>query len=146
VALARLLNPLVRRLAERGVAGGSLLVLRYRGRRTGRAYAVPVGYHVLDAVVHVVTDSGWRHNFATPAEVEVTLRGRRRRSLARLQDDPDEVADVLDRLVRRLGVRGAERRLGLRIAGDEPPSRAELTEAVQRTGLSVVVLEHEDAG
>lgn len=141
LVLVRLINPVVRRLAARGVAGEQVLVLHYRGRRTGRAYDVPVGYHVVDGAVLVLTDSGWRHNFSTPTDVEVTLRGERRPYRASLQDDPDAVAAVYEALVGRLGVTGAGRRLGLRVHVDRPPTREELADVVRRSGLAAVRLE-----
>lgn len=140
-ALVRVVNPLVRRLVARGAAGGTLLVLHYRGRRTGRSFDVPVGYHVLDGVVTVLTDSGWRRNFVAPTAVEVTLRGQRRPFRASLRDDVDEVTQVYEDLIGRWGVRAAERRLGVRVNVDRPPTRGELADAVRRTGLSLVRLE-----
>lgn len=139
--LVRLVNPLVRRLVTRGVGGDQLLVLHLRGRRTGRAYDLPVGYHLVDGVPTVLTDSRWRHNVAEPTEVAATVRGVRGPYLARLQDDPEEVAAVYEQLVARLGVTGAGRRLGLRVHVDRAPTRAELADVVRRTGLAAVRLE-----
>jgi hypothetical protein len=50
-ALMRAVNPLVRWLLERGRLGNQLLVLHYTGRRTGRRFDVPAGYHSIDGVV-----------------------------------------------------------------------------------------------
>ena len=63
-ALLRLINPLMRRLISRGRFGSQLLLLHYVGRRSGRPFDVPAGYRVIDGVVSVLTNSGWRHNFA----------------------------------------------------------------------------------
>ena len=140
-ALTRLINPVVRRLVARGVGGGSLLVLHLRGRRTGRAYDVPVGYHVVDGVLTVLTDSGWRHNIAPRTRVAATVRGVRQDHLASLHDDPDQVLRVYDVLVERRGAAAARRRLGLRVHVDRPPTRDELADVVRRSGLVAVRLE-----
>jgi hypothetical protein len=139
--LVRLVNPLVRRLVAKGVGADQLLVLHLRGRRTGRAYDLPVGYYLVDGVMTVLTDSAWRHNVAEPTEVAATVAGVRRPFRASLQDDPDEVAGVLAGLVARLGVTGPGRRLGLRVRVDRPPTRDELADLVRRTGLTAVRLE-----
>jgi len=87
-ALLRAVNPLIRWLLDRGRLGNQLLVLHYTGRRTGRRFDVPAGYHVIDGVVSVLTNSSWRHNFTGGKEIDVTLRGRRQGARAVLVDDP----------------------------------------------------------
>jgi hypothetical protein len=48
---------------------------------------------------------------------------------------------VYERLFQALGWRAAQRRLGLRVNVDRAPTRSELAEAVQASGLSLVRLE-----
>jgi hypothetical protein len=137
-ALMRLVNPLVRRLAGRGRAGGQILLLHYVGRRTGRHFDVPAGYHLIDGVVSVLTNSGWRHNFAGGQNIEVTLRGVRQPAHVVLCDDPDEVAEIYGRLIKEWGTDRAGRRLGLRFNVDRAPTRDELKDGIRRSGLSIV--------
>jgi hypothetical protein len=141
-ALIRAVNPVVRFLVDRGRLGNQLLVLHYTGRRTGRRFNVPAGYHVIDGVVSVLTNSGWRYNFTGGKDIDVTLRGQRQGARAVLIDDPDAVADVYERLIGELGPSRAERRLGLRINLDRAPTFAELRDAVQQSGLSIVQIHH----
>jgi len=140
-ALIRLVNPIAHRLVARGAGTGQLLVLHYAGRRTGRRFDVPVGYHLVGGETLVLTNSGWRHNFRGGRDIEVTFRGRRQRARALLVDNADEVAAVYDRIIRDLGVKQAGRRLGLRINVDRPPTPAELRDAIDRCGLSIVRIE-----
>jgi hypothetical protein len=142
----RSVNPMMRRLVERGRFGNQLLVLHYTGRRTGRRFDVPAGYHMIDGVVSVLTNSGWRHNFAGGKDIEVTLHGRRQPARAVLIDRPDSVAAVYERLVGELGVRQAERRLGIRINLDRAPTLDELRDAVQRSKLSIVQIQIPTSG
>jgi hypothetical protein len=107
-ALMRAVNPLVRWLLDRGRLGNQLLVLHYTGRRTGRSFDVPAGYHVIDGVVSVLTNSGWRYNFSGGKDIDVTLRGQRQGERAVLIDDPDTVAAVYERLIGELGPSRAE--------------------------------------
>jgi phosphatidylserine/phosphatidylglycerophosphate/cardiolipin synthase-like enzyme len=57
---------------------------------------------------------------------------------AALIDDPHEVTDVYMRLIDELGIKQARRRLELRFNVDRVPTRSELQEAIQRSGLSIV--------
>lgn len=141
----RAVNPVVRQLLARGRLGDQLLLLHYAGRRSGRRFDVPVGYHLVDGQVSVFTNSGWRHNFVDGRDIEVTIRGVRQPARAVLCGDPDEVADIYDRLIGELGVARARRRLGLRLNVDRAPSREELRDAVQRSGLSVVRIQAPNA-
>lgn len=64
--LMRLVNPVVRKLVQRGRGrlAERLAALEFTGRRTGKTYAVPVGCRVVDGRGAVLTDSRLRHNFA----------------------------------------------------------------------------------
>lgn len=73
--------------------------------------------------------------------MEATLRGHRLRGVAILQEDPEEVAGVYADMIRRLGPKNAQRRLGIRINVDRAPMREELVDAVGRSGLSIVRLD-----
>jgi hypothetical protein len=134
----KLVNPFTRRMAARGRLADSVLVLHYIGRRSARSFDVPAGYHDVDGIISVFTSSPWRHNFAGGRDIEVTLHGTRRQARALLVDDPGAVTDVLDRLISELGYRQAGRRLGLRFNVGRSPTRAELREAVERSGLCTV--------
>ncbi len=133
-----LVNPIVRKLVARGRLADQLLLLHYVGRRSGRRFDVPAGYHLIDGRVSVFTNSGWRYNFAGGRDIEVTIRGVRQPARGVLSVDPDEVAEIYERLVGELGHDRAGRRLGLRFNVDRAPTREELRDAVQRSGLSIV--------
>lgn len=134
----RLVNPIVRRLVARGRLADHVLLLHYEGRRSGRRFDVPAGYHLIEGQVSVFSSSGWRHNFAGGREIEVTMRGGRLPARAELCDDPDEVSAIYERLVEDLGLDQARRRLGLRFNIARAPTREELRDAIQRSRLSLV--------
>jgi hypothetical protein len=142
--LVRAANPVMRWLLAspaHAVASSQLLLLHFTGRRSGRRYTVPAGYHDLDGVPSVLTNSGWRVNFRGGADIEVTLRGRRRPARATLVGDPASVAATYQAMIDRLGWKAAHRRLGIRSNVGRAPTRDELTEAVRSSGLSIVRLE-----
>jgi hypothetical protein len=70
------------------LASGMVIELRYTGRRTGRAYAVPVQYARAGERLVVrpqdVHRSTWWRNFHTPTAVTVRLAGRIRRGTAQV--------------------------------------------------------------
>lgn len=140
-ALMKVVNPVMRRLLERGLGGRSLIVLHYTGRRSGKSYDLPVGFHVIDGDTYVITNAGWRHNFAGGVDIEVTRDGRRQPVRATLLEDPDEVVAFYARRISEMGPKSAGRRMGLRINVDREPTRAELRDAVDRYGLSLIKLD-----
>jgi hypothetical protein len=119
--LFRLLNRVMRRMIARGHFQDQLLLLHYVGRRSGRRFDVPAGYHMIDGVPSVLTSSGWRHNFAGGREIEVTLRGERRPAYALLVEEPGEVTGAYQRLIEKMGAKQARRRLGLRAFENNGP-------------------------
>lgn len=142
--LMRLVNPVTRWLLSSRFhprVSEALLLLHYSGRRTGRAYTVPAGYHWIDGQLSLLTNSGWRHNFEGGCDIEVTYRGERRPAFAELVSDPAEVASLYHDMIGELGVEQAQRRLGIRVNVDRAPTRDELRDAVVRSGLSVVRLD-----
>lgn len=96
----RRLNPLIRALlgspAHR-LLSRDLLVLTYRGRRSGRPFALPLSYVTLGERVYLCTrNSRWCGNFAVAAPVEVRLAGRRRAATAVVV--PSRSPEALDAL------------------------------------------------
>ena len=142
--LMRVVNPVMRRVvAKRSHTklGEQLLILEFAGRRSGRQFRIPVGYHLRDGQPILLTNSGWRHNFRGGRDVRLVYRGQRRRARATLVSSPRTVAAYYDQRIRALGVRGAQRRLGIRVHVDRAPTVAELEDLVRRSGLSIVELE-----
>jgi hypothetical protein len=75
-----------------GLVDEHFMLLRFRGRKTGRFYTVPAGHRTINGRLGVLTNSSWRVNFRGGAPVEVILEGELRRGHAELVEDPDVVA------------------------------------------------------
>ena len=89
------MNPLMKRLIDSPLGGPmnrQLLLLRYRGRRSGRTFSTPVGYvRGGDRVVMVTNPTyRWWPNFVGGAEAELRLPEgwRRGRVEVVMPDDP----------------------------------------------------------
>jgi len=113
--LVMILNPLLRPAlaSPLGRLIGPLALLEFRGRRSGRAYRVPVGLHEVDGTQVVLTDAAWQQNFAGGAACTVRHRGRTRSMQGTLVTDPDVVAA---RLASILASGTSPRSLGLKVA------------------------------
>ena len=145
-ALARVVNPVIKVLLRSPLHrpfSRHLMLLAFRGRKTGKTYEVVVGRHELDGALLVPTGTTgrrWRLNFRGRTSVEVTLEGRRQRGWGELVEEPDEVARVHQLLLDRVGAKNA-RRLGLRVNVDREPTEEELK--VPLAGRGVVRIELE---
>lgn len=90
--------------------GGWILVLRVRGRNSGRIRETPLNYLVEDGAVWVMAGFGrrteWYRNLLADPAVEVRLPGRRFAGTAEEVPDPSTRARVMPRLVRSTGIPG----------------------------------------
>lgn len=144
--MVKFVNPVMRRLLRsplHRLVSDNLTLLGLTGRRTGRTYTLPVGYHYVEGMLTVLTGSRWRYNLRGGAPVEVTLKGRRRHGHAELSEDPDEVARVHKLLLDRMGLEKA-RRLGLVVKERREPTHDELKRAL--SGKAVVRVQLDRAG
>ena len=141
--LVKMGNPLVRMLLGsrlHGMLDHSFLVLHLTGRKTGHRYDVPVGYVDLEGKLTVVTVARWRVNLRGGADVEVTLHGRQRPMHALLEEDPASVAVSYQTMIDRLGLKKAQRQLGISLPGGRVPTALELKDAAREYGWSVITL------
>lgn len=64
------------------------MLITVTGRKTGRRYTIPVGYHqVADAIVIMIGEAKtktWWRNYRTAGPIEMRLRGRSLRGRAQL--------------------------------------------------------------
>jgi hypothetical protein len=121
-----IVNPVMKAILRsplHGLMSGSLMVLSFQGRKSGRRLTVPVGYVEHNGALVVFSHSSWWKNFRGGAPVTVRLRGRDRRGTAMILEDPEVIRSVVASLVVKRGEAMA-RRMGL--IGDtidSPPHR-----------------------
>lgn len=89
---------------------GHLLLLRTRGRRTGLAREVPLGYVILDGSVYSVAGYGvgtpWYRNLLDNPTVQVVLPGRTMRGIAEPVTDDAEWLRAYRALIGSFGLVG----------------------------------------
>jgi hypothetical protein len=112
--LVHAMNPVMRLLLRTpfGRLVRPFALLDFTGRRTGRRFLVPVGWHETDSGRIVVTPAPWRVNFHDGIPVTVWFRGRREQFIGTLDDGPTRVAAELQSIVDR---RGSLRPVGIRL-------------------------------
>jgi hypothetical protein len=149
----RFLNPAMRTLLRTPLAGPlrrSMMVLRFTGRTTGRGYAIPVTAHrskdAQDEVPYVLTAAPWRVNFRGGRSVDVTVDGRTTRMRGELVENTVEVAQAYVRRIDELGIKKAERDIGIAVRDGRVPTVEEMAAAVERFRFAIVRLYPADAG
>ncbi len=115
-------SPLGRRL---GNDDTGIMLLSFRGRKTGRVYSTPVAYHRQDGDLLVFTDDPWWRNLKGGARVRMLVAGRKAAGRAVPVTDEEEVLHTTMHLIRTHGV-GHARRLGLNLPADHHPTVEDL--------------------
>lgn len=138
-------NPLVRRLLDSRFAGPmakNLLLLRYRGRKSGRTITTPVGYvRDGDRVVMVTSPSySWWPNFVGGAEAKLRLPEgwRTGRAEVVMPDDP-RYAEVVAIQVSKRGP-GMLKGFGLDVDEQGRVNPASKATAAEKAHLVLVTL------
>jgi len=93
VRLLSRMNPLILGILRsplHWILSPGLMQVEITGRRTGRAYAIPVGYYRTgDVVLVMVSDApsrSWWRNFLEPAKASLLIKGRRLEALGRVPE------------------------------------------------------------
>ena len=125
-----------------GVMSGDLCLLTYRGRRSGKAFTIPLSYVRGGDVVRLLSSDRtrwWKNFLGDGADVEVTLRGKT------FEGRAQSVVEDGDRL--RDGVRGFLTALprdavvyGIKLDGDRKPREADIETAAGHVTLVEIAL------
>lgn len=121
--LVRVMNPIMRVVLRTplGRLVRPFALLEFTGRRSGRRFLVPVGWHEIDSRHVAITPAPWRVNFRDGIPVTVWFRAQRQDLIGVLDDDTDQVAVALQSL--------ADRRGSLRPVGVDIPAGHRVTAA-----------------
>ncbi|MEO8696396.1 MAG: grhN [Acidimicrobiales bacterium] len=98
--LVHVLNPIMRIVLRTrlGRLVRPFALLEFDGRRSGRRYRVPVGWHESNGGALVVTPAPWRINFSGGARATVYFRGKAQQMTGTLVTDHSAVAGALQSL------------------------------------------------
>jgi hypothetical protein len=141
-ALLKVVNPMLN-LALRSPLGAALkdfMVVSFKGRKTGRQFAVPVSAHVIDDDLYVLLNAGWKYNFKDGARAEVRYAGKTTTMQGQLITDSATVAQLAHRAAASYGAKKAQRSMGMKFRGDTVPTVEEFTTATNRFGVAAIRL------
>ena len=138
VGVLRAMNVVARPLLRSPLAKRfkGVMMLEFRGRRTGRAMTVPVNFHLVDGVPMAFTGAAWRHNFTDGAPVTVTHCGQQYTTTGTLV--PLSPAAMGDAVRKSLDTGGSAQRMGIRTAKDHDPTAEELAALGPELGTAVI--------
>jgi hypothetical protein len=141
-AILRLFNPMLRFALRTPLArsAGDLMVLSFKGRKTGRQYSIPLCAHRIDNSLYAITPAPWKSNFRDGAAAEVLQNGTTTPMRGELIKDRQVVADLAHRLAESYGASKAQRMLGLKFRDRRVPTLDEFGEAVDRDHIAAVRL------
>ena len=136
-AMNVVMRPVLSSALGRPIRG--VMLLEFRGRRTGRTLRVPVNFHLVDGSPMAFTDAAWRVNFTGGAPVTVTHQGRVHRTTGRLVPvTPEEMAVAVRK---SLDTGGSAQRMGLQLSRGHEPSVSELVALGPALGTSVIIFD-----
>jgi len=97
-------NALIRLLLLSPFSGGIgnvLMLLVFKGRKSGKLYRLPVGYMRQGETVTTFTDRNWWKNLRDQAPVMLYIKGKRLQGIAAVVQQPDLVAEGLSTFVQQ---------------------------------------------
>lgn len=140
-ALLKVMNPAVKFLLGTpfaGPLGKQMMVMNFKGRKSGRPLSVVVSAHQVDNALYALANAGWTANFTDGADATVRHAGKTTAMRGELIRDPATVADLAHRAATAYGAKTAQRMMGLKFRDGTVPSVEEFTEAAQREKLRAV--------
>ncbi|MEM6582981.1 MAG: hypothetical protein AAF699_16995 [Pseudomonadota bacterium] len=128
--LFRIINPIVRTLLRsplHGLMSANTVLLKFKGRKSGRAFILPVSYFQQQNQIICCTakDNIWWRNLLQAEGIHLVLRGKRRQGKLRIvRDDSDNTLALLRDFL--LHVPRDARHAGVGMDGEGKPLESDL--------------------
>ncbi len=90
------INPVMRLFLNRGIGSKTLMMLQFKGKKTGQTYNFPVGYMQQGQTVFCYSPFSWWRNLRGGAPVTVVVKGQTLTGFADVCTDTEEIAAGLD--------------------------------------------------
>jgi hypothetical protein len=142
-ALLRLVNPILAYLLNTPLLGAmrkQFMVLSFTGRKSGRAFSIPLSAHIIDDDLYALSGAPWKQNFRDGARALVVYNKKTTEMRGELVSDRATVADLYKRCADSYGAERAQRMIGLKFRDEQLPTLEEFAEAVDRMHLGAVRL------
>jgi hypothetical protein len=139
--LLRAVNPVLKFLLGTPLAGSArkdLMVLSFKGRKSGNPYSIPVSAHDIGGQLYALAGAPWTRNFRGGADAEVLHDGKKTSMRGELIEDAAVVAELQHRVAESYGVKRAQRLMGLGFRDTRLPTVDEFKEACVREGICAI--------
>ena len=139
--IMRLMNPLLRYLLPTPLAGGArkqFMVLKFKGRKSGKRFEIPVSAHLLDGQLYALAGSLWTVNFRGGGPAEVVYGGKTKPMTGELIEDPATVSELFHRCAQGYGAGRAQRMMGVKFRDPGLPTLEDFREAVVENKLVAI--------
>ena len=136
-----LINPMVRILLSsplHGLLSGSVMLIRFKGRRSGREFVTPVRYIRHENTIQCFTGrtNQWWRNMRDGADVVLRLAGKESHfRMAAIPSDPERISQSLKRLLTEFPQDAPY--YNIRMLGDRTPD----LETLNKAGFNTVLVE-----
>jgi hypothetical protein len=125
----KLMNPVMRRLLRSPLhrpASGLLMLITYKGRKTGKAYTIPIGYfRWADNEVMSTSGARWWKNLRDGKPVTLLVRGQRVEAIPTVIEEREAVIQTVEEFIKRVGLASA-RRIPLGLPTNREPTMEDL--------------------
>jgi deazaflavin-dependent oxidoreductase (nitroreductase family) len=91
MAAGNALFPLLLRSRFHGILSKNMMLLSFKGRKSGKVYTFPVGYTRDGDTVELVSNHGWWKNLRDHAPVTLWLKGQKRSGIAHVFHGDEDV-------------------------------------------------------
>jgi hypothetical protein len=127
--LFKAINPIMKALLRsplHRLLSGTLMLLTYTGRKTGRSYTIPIGYFVWDKdELMAFSSARWWTNVRDGTPVTLLLQGRQVEAIPTVIHERGAIINTLEKFIEQLGWQTA-RKLMLGLPADRAPTQADL--------------------
>lgn len=140
----RTINPFVSMILRsplHRLLSNSVLLLTFTGRKTGKRFTIPVGYIREGDTLTLFSSKSWYKNLRGGSPVATHLEGRRRTGRAEVIEERAAVLEAAEHLVANYGLKEAGRKIGLVLDISPPPSRGELSLAIEGRVVIRIILD-----
>jgi hypothetical protein len=81
-----------------GIMSNTLILLSFKGKRSGKTYTLPVGYTLDGDLVKIVSSAGWWKNLRKNVPVTLWLKGQQRSGIAEAFYGDEHVVEAITAL------------------------------------------------
>jgi hypothetical protein len=128
VWMFKVINPFMRailRSKAHKLLSGTLMLITYKGRKTGKSYTNPIGYYEWSTEELIsFTSASWWKNVLNGSPVSLLVKGRKLQALPKVIREKEEIAKTGEEFIKRLGMKPVIK-LMLGLPGDREPTPAD---------------------